>query len=192
MPQDSSVSKLKVQETRKMSAPSPLGSSGKPDNLPLLSCSQPDLANLTSRDLVAGDSQLTPQLGAQVPASHHNRDMFEIINNENRALKNEVELMRRRINRLDNLEKEMLKIHEAYQALREHSEKRELLEKSARTKLQAEILNNQEINKELRERHDAVMAQVISIYTFHGTIFNSHATIFWQYYRPSSMLHATP
>jgi hypothetical protein len=45
---------------------------------------------------------------------------------------------------------------------REHSEKRELLEKSARAKLQAEVLNLQEINRELRERHDSVMAQVAS------------------------------
>ena len=157
------VSKLKVQETRKMSAPSPLGSSGKPDNLPLLSCSQPDLANLTSTELGAQDTQLSSQLES-LEASPNTRDMFDTINNENRSLKVEVELMRRRINRLDNLEKEMLKIHEAYQALREHSEKRELLEKSARTKLQAEILNNQEINKELRERHDAVMAQVTMNY----------------------------
>jgi hypothetical protein len=43
---------------------------------------------------------------------------------------------------------------------REHSEKRELLEKTARAKLQAEVLNLQEINREIRERHDSVMAQV--------------------------------
>jgi hypothetical protein len=46
---------------------------------------------------------------------------------------------------------------------REHSDKRELLEKSARAKLQAEVLNLQEINREIRERHDSVMAQVINL-----------------------------
>jgi hypothetical protein len=46
---------------------------------------------------------------------------------------------------------------------REHSDKRELLEKSARAKLQAEVLNLQEINREIRERHDSVMAQVSNV-----------------------------
>jgi len=56
----------------------------------------------------------------------------------------------------------MMKIHEAYQALKEHSEKRELLEKSARAKLQGEIVNLGDVNKELKERHDAIMAQMMS------------------------------
>ena len=53
----------------------------------------------------------------------------------------------------------------AYQALKEHSEKRELLEKSARAKLQGEIVNLGDVNKELKERHDAIMAQVICALT---------------------------
>ena len=65
-----------------------------------------------------------------------------------------------KIMKLDNLEKEMMKIHEAYSALKEHSEKREILEKSARSKLQAEVMNLTEANKELKERHEAIMAQV--------------------------------
>ena len=54
----------------------------------------------------------------------------------------------------------MMKIHEAYSALKEHSEKRELLEKSARAKLQSEVLNLTESNKDMKERHEAIMAQV--------------------------------
>ena len=56
----------------------------------------------------------------------------------------------------------MMKIHEAYSALKEHSEKREILEKSARNKLQTELVNLSETNKELKERHEAIMAQVSS------------------------------
>merc|ERR1712013_903789 len=84
------------------------------------------------------------------------------ITNENRELKHQLDMHKRKIMKLDNLEKEMMKIHEAYQALKEHSEKRELLEKSARAKLQGEIVNLGDVNKELKERHDAIMAQMMS------------------------------
>lgn len=153
-----SASKLKLPEARKMSVPNSSGHNpGKPDNLPLLSCSHPDLATLS-----AGEGRKAPVLGSP-DAPPYTQEMVDILTTENRELKGELETSRRKINRLDNLEKEMMKIHEAYQALREHSEKREILEKSARTKLQAEILNLQEINKEIRDRHDAVMSQVTYI-----------------------------
>ena len=41
----------------------------------------------------------------------------------------------------------MAKIHQAYQSLLKHSEKREMLEKSARAKLQAVIINLSDANK---------------------------------------------
>jgi len=157
--------KSRLAEPRKMSVPSTSLSvnAGKPDNLPLLSCSQPDLTSLLPSQSKPGTSTPATLLNSPEtvpgPLSQEN---YDIVCSENRDLKVEVETMRRKIHRLDNLEKEMMKIHEAYQALREHSEKRELLEKSARTKLQAEILNHQEINKEIRERHEAVMAQIMS------------------------------
>ena len=138
----------------------PGGGSAKPDNLPFSSYSQPDLATSEASRTV---SSAAPVLSSP-DAPQYTQEMVDIIINENRELKSEVEMTRRKISKLDNLDKEMMKIHEAYQALREHSEKREMLEKSARTKLQAEILNQQEINKEIRERHDAVMAQVTTRY----------------------------
>ena len=151
-----------MAEPRKMSVPSTsLSSSGKPDNLPLLSCSQPDLTTLLPKQSNPGTSTPAP-LPTSPDTQSFSHQGYEMVCSENRELKGEVDTMRRKIHRLDNLEKEMMKIHEAYQALREHSEKRELLEKSARTKLQAEILNHQEINKEIRERHEAVMAQIMS------------------------------
>ena len=85
---------------------------------------------------------------------------MEIMIGENRELKHQLDLSRRRIMKLDNLEKEMMKIHEAYQALKEHSEKREILEKSARAKLQGEIAALQQMNKELNERHEYIISQV--------------------------------
>ena len=82
----------------------------------------------------------------------------------------EVELTRRKISKLDNLDKEMMKIHEAYQALKEHSEKREILEKSARAKLQGEIAALQQMNKELNERHEYIISQVFRKFRFDTTL----------------------
>ena len=53
----------------------------------------------------------------------------------------------KKVAKVSILEQEMSKIHQAYQALLKHSEKRELLEKSARSKLQAVILSLSEANK---------------------------------------------
>lgn len=151
------------------------GSTGgkPPDSLPLLYSSQPDLptgrssnnnnirADTSDNNSPVGQTAASPAGGgSQQPP--YPEDRLELIIIENRELKNEAELLRRKISRLDTLEREMMKIHEAYSALREHSEKRELLEKSARSKLQAEVLNLQEINREIRERHDSVMAQIMS------------------------------
>ncbi len=81
---------------------------------------------------------------------------------ENRELRNELEEMSRRVNRVGSLEQEVAKIHAAYQSLLKHSEKREALEKAARHKLQAVIVNLTEVNKELTDRHESVMAQLVS------------------------------
>ena len=157
---------VKAQEVRKASL-------GKPDNLPLLSAlsTQPGLPSQTRAASVASAASVpgtsaqeaaaaaAPSLGSP-DAPHYTQEMMEIIIGENRELKHSLDLSKRRIMKLDNLEKEMMKIHEAYSALKEHSEKRELLEKSARSKLQAEVLNLTEENKQLNDRHDAIMNQV--------------------------------
>ena len=153
------------QEVRKPSL-------GKPDNLPLLSSltsTQPDLQPGQTSSVVTSvtsNGQAMSQMGGPVAslgspdAPHYTQEMVEIIIGENRELKHHLDLSRRRIMKLDNLEKEMMKIHEAYSDLKEHMEKRELLEKSARSKLQAEVLNLTEVNKDLKERHESIIAQV--------------------------------
>ena len=139
----------KQQEMRKPSL-------GKPDNLPLLSSlTQSDLSGQIATAVTSNGKELG---SPDVP--HYTQEMMEIIIGENRDLKHHLDISKRKIMKLDNLEKEMMKIHEAYTALKEHSEKRELLEKSARAKLQAEVLSLSEVNKELKERHEAIMAQV--------------------------------
>ena len=100
----------------------------------------------------------------------YTQEMIDIITNENRELKNLVDQNKRKISKLDTLEKEMMKIHEAYQALKEHSEKREILEKSARAKLQGEIAALQQMNKELNERHEYIISQVCRKFGFDTTL----------------------
>ena len=133
----------KQQELRKPSL-------GKPDNLPLISCTE----TAASKTVENSTSLASPD------APHYTQEMIDIISGENRELKHQLDISKRKILRLDTLEKEMMKIHEAYSALKEHSEKRELLEKSARAKLQSEVLNLTESNKDFKDRHEAIMAQV--------------------------------
>ena len=133
----------KQQEKRKTSL-------GKPDNLPLISCTDSPANNVA-----ANSTNL-----ASPDAPQYTQEMIDIIIGENRELKHHLDISKRKSLKLDTLEKEMMKIHEAYSALKEHSEKRELLEKSARAKLQSEVLNLTEANKDMKERHEAIMAQV--------------------------------
>ena len=142
----------KQQELRKPSL-------GKPDNLPLISCTETAASNT-----VGNSASL-----ASPDAPHYTQEMIDIISGENRELKHQLDISKRKIMKLDTLEKEMMKIHEAYSALKEHSEKRELLEKSARAKLQSEVLNLTESNKDFKDRHEAIMAQV-SLLAQNGTI----------------------
>ncbi|QQP39059.1 Putative LOC100120905 [Caligus rogercresseyi] len=60
----------------------------------------------------------------------------ESFKEENLRLKGEVEEMNKKVTKVSQLELEMSKIHENYQGLLKHSEKRETLEKNARSKLQ--------------------------------------------------------
>ena len=63
----------------------------------------------------------------------------------------------------------MAKIHQAYQSLLKHSEKREMLEKSARAKLQAVIINLSDANKvtifapKLKKKKDSIFCVKIQI-----------------------------
>ncbi len=86
----------------------------------------------------------------------------ELLQEENRVLRCDLEDLSRRVSRVSALEQEMAKIQAAYQNLLRHSEKREALEKAARQKLQSVIVNLTEVNKEVTDRHEAVMAQLLS------------------------------
>ena len=72
---------------------------------------------------------------------------IETLKAENERLKGQLNEFGKKIGRVASLEQEMAKIHQAYQSLLKHSEKREMLEKSARGKLQAVIINLSDANK---------------------------------------------
>ena len=93
--------------------------------------------NLSSVSPIYANSGSTPQLLQQI----------EQLRIENHELKTNNHEILKKIAKVSILEQEMSKIHQAYQALLKHSEKRELLEKSARSKLQAVILSLSEANK---------------------------------------------
>ena len=72
---------------------------------------------------------------------------METLKADNEKLRHQLNEFGRKIARVSSLEQEMAKIHQAYQSLLKHSEKREMLEKSARAKLQAVIINLSDANK---------------------------------------------
>ena len=74
---------------------------------------------------------------------------METLKADNEKLRHQLNEFGRKIARVSSLEQEMAKIHQAYQSLLKHSEKREMLEKSARAKLQAVIINLSDANKVL-------------------------------------------
>jgi hypothetical protein len=87
---------------------------------------------------------------------------MDALQKENRLLRGELEDLMRKVSKVGLLELEMSKIHAAYNNLLKHSEKREALEKCARQKLQNVIINLTEVNKEVTERHESVMGQLMS------------------------------
>ena len=107
---------------------------------PLLTSSQElasIAANASSVSPIYANSGQTPHLLQQI-------DNLRL---ENVDLKMNIQEMLKKVSKVAILEQEMSKIHQAYQSLLKHSEKRELLEKSARAKLQAVILSLSEANK---------------------------------------------
>ena len=141
------------------------------EKLQLLSRSQPDLFTGIEGEALHPLPPLSPTALKETEAALHHSPIYansgsaqilqqtEALRTENVELKSNINDMLKKIGKVQTLEQEMAKIHQAYQALLKHSEKREGLEKSARAKLQSVILNLNEANKEVTERHEAVMNQ---------------------------------
>ena len=114
------------------------------------SMSQPDL--FTSIDSPESDVATVVTYAVTSHSSNTNNNaavnsILESLKNENRDMKAEILDLRKKVGKVSVLEEEMSKVHEAYQSLLKHSEKRELLEKAARARLQAVIMNLSDANK---------------------------------------------
>ncbi|KAL3278120.1 hypothetical protein HHI36_013465 [Cryptolaemus montrouzieri] len=89
-------------------------------------------------------------------------EMVDLLSKENSALKLELNKYWQRIARTEKLEQEVLKIHRAHEELVQSCERRERLERAARTKLQSDARRLQEINRALREQVDLLSSQMLS------------------------------
>ena len=100
--------------------------------------------SLQQNAAIAAPPSVTP---TNQPTSAIDLHQIETLKAENDRLKGQLNEFGKKIQRVGSLEQEMAKIHQAYQSLLKHSEKREMLEKSARGKLQAVIINLSDANK---------------------------------------------
>ena len=109
--------------------------------------SAPNLLTVSSATELGKNVSSVSPIYANSGNTPHLLQQIEQLRIENIELKTNNHEILKKVAKVSILEQEMSKIHQAYQALLKHSEKRELLEKSARSKLQAVILSLSEANK---------------------------------------------
>ncbi|XP_043984734.1 angiomotin-like 2a isoform X3 [Gambusia affinis] len=83
---------------------------------------------------------------------HASSNGNDVLMRENEQLRRELQLYIQKAARLQKLELEIQQISEAYETLMRGSAKREALEKTLRTKLEAEIKRMHDFNRDLREQ----------------------------------------
>ncbi|XP_043909892.1 angiomotin [Protopterus annectens] len=88
------------------------------------------------------------------------QQMVEILTEENRALRSELDVCYEKVARLQKLEGEIQRVSEAYENLVKSSTKRENLEKTMRTKLEGEMRRQHDFNRDLRERMESANKQL--------------------------------
>nr|XP_020640006.1 angiomotin [Pogona vitticeps]XP_020640007.1 angiomotin [Pogona vitticeps]XP_020640008.1 angiomotin [Pogona vitticeps] len=88
------------------------------------------------------------------------QQMVEILSDENRSLRQELDGCYEKVARLQKLETEIQQVSEAYKNLEKSSSKRESLEKAMRNKLEGEIRRLHDFNRDLRERMDTANKQL--------------------------------
>ncbi|XP_066570894.1 angiomotin isoform X2 [Amia ocellicauda] len=88
------------------------------------------------------------------------QQMVEMLSDENRMLKQELEMCCEKVAKLQKLETEIQRVSEAYENLAKSSSKRESLEKTMRNKLELEIRRLHDFNRDLRERMETANKQL--------------------------------
>uniref|UniRef100_A0A7M4ENC4 Angiomotin n=1 Tax=Crocodylus porosus TaxID=8502 RepID=A0A7M4ENC4_CROPO len=80
------------------------------------------------------------------------QQMVEILSEENRSLRQELDGCYEKVARLQKLETEIQQVSEAYKNLEKSSSKRDALEKAMRNKLEGEIRRLHDFNRDLRDK----------------------------------------
>ncbi|XP_040005916.1 angiomotin isoform X2 [Xiphias gladius] len=86
--------------------------------------------------------------------------MVDVLTEENRLLRQEMEACRDKVTKLHKLETEIQLVSEAYENLAKSSSKREALEKTMRNKLELEVRRLHDFNRDLRERMETANKQL--------------------------------
>ncbi|KAM6117228.1 LOW QUALITY PROTEIN: angiomotin [Pterocles gutturalis] len=118
-----------------------------------------------------GDSYSVMSRAQQIPSPYQQmqvdpfaivsraQQMVEILSEENRSLRQELDGCYEKVARLQKLETEIQQVSEAYKNL-EISSKRDALEKAMRNKLEGEIRRLHDFNRDLRERMETANKQL--------------------------------
>ncbi|KAF0038725.1 hypothetical protein F2P81_009209 [Scophthalmus maximus] len=86
--------------------------------------------------------------------------MVDVLTEENRMLRQEMDTCREKVTKLHKLETEIQLVSEAYENLAKSSSKREALEKTMRNKLELEVRRLHDFNRDLRERMETANKQL--------------------------------
>ncbi|KPP60770.1 angiomotin-like protein 1-like [Scleropages formosus] len=146
---------LSLQQHSPMSSQaSSLSGAGAPPRAPLLSPPPPP-------------PLLPPPLAHQPPGDAfaivaRAQQMVEILSEENRALRQELQAYCEKAFKLQRFEAEIQKISEDYEELVKSSAKRESLDKAMKNKLEGEIRRLHDFNRDLRDRLETANRQLAS------------------------------
>ncbi|XP_051718063.1 angiomotin-like protein 1 isoform X1 [Ctenopharyngodon idella] len=92
----------------------------------------------------------------------HDKQMLEILKEENQSLRQEIHKQNEKASKLEQLEVEVVRLSEAHESLVKSTSKRDALEKTMRNKLEAEIRRLHDFNRDLRDRLDTANRQIAS------------------------------
>ena len=129
------------------------------NSISILSKSQPDLTKLEGKSNDSrSPSKDIPLLSEKLSGSEL-AAVVDLLHSENMALKLEVEMYSRKVEKLQRFEVEILKFSDAHENLVEMCSRREQLEKLARTKLQNQV--------------QVCMGGFVLVYIIYGNDFSS-------------------
>ncbi|XP_057677196.1 angiomotin isoform X2 [Corythoichthys intestinalis] len=90
----------------------------------------------------------------------HAQQRVDMLNEENRVLRKEIDACHDKVTKLHKLETEIQLVSEAYETLASSSSKKEALEKTMRNKLELEVRRLHDFNRDLRERMETANKQL--------------------------------